>query len=582
MLSALNKKWIFANPETASVDRLCEALEVSPFLARLMVNRGLGDPEEARFFLNPQLDHVHDPFLMRGMDVAVRRIVEAIQNRETVTVYGDYDVDGVTSAALMVHFFRELDAPFDFYLPNRMEEGYGLNEQALDTIKARGCNLVITADTGVTALRQVAHANKIGMEVIVTDHHQIAEEGLPDALAVLNPHQPDCTYPFKFLSGVGIVFKLAEGIRRGLLDAGWEADRLPNLTKHLDLFTLGTIADMAPLIDENHVLTAHGLEALRNSVKPGVIALKSVAGVDGKVDSSSVGFGMGPRLNAAGRLGQPDRGLHLLVSSDLNEAMEMAKSLDALNEERKETQKWCYEEAEYLLDRQVDLENENVIVLASENFHQGVIGIVASKLAEKFYRPAILIALQKGVGKGSARSIPSFNLVKAMTQCSEHLIQYGGHAYAAGLNIEEGRVDAFRKAMNRVGDEYLTRDNLVAELQVDATLMMQDITQELFKEIESLEPFGQMNKVPVFLSSKVRARNVKFVGREDNHVRFRAFQGNHFRNVIGFNLAHAFQSIDAHAPIDLVYEIRRNTWGGRDSIEIKLLDLRSSMEEKQS
>ena len=285
---------------------------------------------------------------------------------------------------------------------------------------------------------------------------------------------------------------------------------------------------------------------------------------------------MGPRLNAAGRLGQPDRGLHLLVSSDLNEAMEMARSLEALNEERKETQKWCFEEAEYLLERQVDLENENVIVLASENFHQGVIGIVASKLADKFYRPAIRIALKDGVGKGSARSIPSFNLVKAMTQCSEHLIQYGGHAYAAGLNIEQGRVDDFRMAINRVGDEFLPEDCLVAELKVDATLALEDISQETFKEIESLEPFGQMNKVPIFISRGVRARDVKFVGREDNHVRFRAFQGKQYRNVIGFNLAHAFQSIDANEPLDIVYEMRRNTWGGRDSIEIKLLDIRNS------
>ena len=576
MLSALNKKWVFANTEDEAVNRLKEDHGLSALLAQLMVNRGLGEPEAARFFLDAQLDTVHDPFLMRGMDVAVRRIVQAIQDRETVTIYGDYDVDGVTSAALVVHFFRELGAPVDYYLPNRMEEGYGLNDQALDTIKARGGKLVITADTGITALSQVAHANKIGVEVIVTDHHQVAVEGLPDALAVLNPHQPECTYPFKFLSGVGIVFKLAVGIRRGLLEAGWDADKLPNLKKHLDLFTLGTIADMAPLVDENHVLTSHGLEALRNSVKPGVIALKSVVGIDGKVDSSSVGFGMGPRLNAAGRLGQPDRGLHLLVSTDLNEAMEMAKSLEELNEERKETQKWCFEEAEYLLERQVDLENENVIVLASENFHQGVIGIVAAKLAEKFYRPAILIALVEGVGKGSARSIPSFNLVKAMTQCSEHLIQYGGHAYAAGLNIKEGRVDDFRKAMNKVGDEYLTADCLVAELKVDATLRMEDITQEFYGELESLEPFGQMNKVPIFISRNVRARDVKFVGREDNHVRFRAFQGNQFRNVIGFNLAHAFQSIDANEPVDIVYELRRNTWGGRNSIEMKLLDLRSS------
>ena len=576
MLSALNKKWMFLDTDDAAVDRLKGDQGLSPLLARLMINRGLGDPDAARFFLDVRLDTVHDPFLMRGMDVAVRRIVDAIQNNETVTIYGDYDVDGVTSAALFVHFFRELGAPFDYYLPNRMEEGYGLNDKALETIKARGSNLVITADTGITALSQVAHANKIGMEVIVTDHHQVSVDGLPDALAVLNPHQPLCNYPFKFLSGVGIVFKLAAGIRRGLLDAGWDAEKLPNLRKHLDLFTLGTIADMAPLVDENHVLTSHGLEALRTSAKPGVIALKSVVGIDGKVDSSSVGFGMGPRLNAAGRLGQPDRGLHLLVSSDLNEAMEMAKSLEALNEERKETQKWCFEEAEYLLERQVDLENENVIVLASENFHQGVIGIVAAKLADKFYRPAILIALEEGKGKGSARSIPSFNLVKAMTQCSEHLIQYGGHAYAAGLNIEQDRVDDFRKAINQVGDEFLSEDNLVAELKIDAALTMQDISQETFKEIESLEPFGQMNKVPIFISREVKARDVKFVGRESQHVRFRAFQGDQFRNVIGFNLAHAFQSIDAKQPVDIVYEMRRNTWGGRDSIEIKLLDLRNS------
>jgi single-stranded-DNA-specific exonuclease len=576
MLSALNKKWVFASTEGEDIDRLKKDHGLSTLLAQLMVNRGLGDPEASRFFLDARLDTVHDPFLMRGMDVAVRRIVQAIQDRETVTIYGDYDVDGVTSAALVVHFFRELGAPVDYYLPNRMEEGYGLNDQALDTIKARGGRLVITADTGITALTQVAHANKIGVEVIVTDHHQVAVEGLPDALAVLNPHQPECTYPFKFLSGVGIVFKLAVGIRRRLLEEGWDADKLPNLKKHLDLFTLGTIADMAPLVDENHVLTSHGLEALRTSTKPGVIALKSVVGIDGKVDSSSVGFGMGPRLNAAGRLGQPDRGLHLLVSSDLNEAMEMARSLEELNEERKETQKWCFEEAEYLLERQVDLDNENVIVLASENFHQGVIGIVAAKLAEKFYRPAILISLVEGVGKGSARSIPSFNLVKAMTQCSEHLIQYGGHAYAAGLNIEEGRVDDFRKAMNKVGDQYLTEDCLVAELKVDATLKMEDITQEFYGEMESLEPFGQMNKVPIFISRDVRARDVKFVGREDNHVRFRAFQGKQYRNVIGFNLAHAFQSIEANEPVDVVYELRRNTWGGRNSIEMKLLDLRNS------
>ncbi|NIQ01366.1 MAG: single-stranded-DNA-specific exonuclease RecJ [Nitrospinaceae bacterium] len=576
MLSALNKKWIFSEPPSERVDRLKKDLDISTFLAELLVNRKIDDPEEARYFLSAELDSAHDPFLMCGMDVAVQRIVQAIRNRETITVYGDYDVDGVTSAALMVHFFRELGAPFDYYLPNRMEEGYGLNEKALDSIKSRGSTLVITADTGVTAIDQVDYANHIGVDVIVTDHHQLAEEGLPKALAVLNPHRPDCVYPFKFLSGVGIVFKLAAGIRRGLLEAGWDPEKLPNLKKHLDLFTLGTIADMAPLVGENHVLTSHGLETVRRSAKPGLIALKAIAGIEGKVDSAAIGFGLGPRLNAAGRLGKPDKGLRLLVASDLNEAMAMAQSLDAMNEERKKTQQGCFEEAEYLLERQVDLDEDKIIVLASENFHQGVIGIVASKLAEKFYRPAILIAVEDGVGKGSARSIPAFNLVKALNHCSDHLIQFGGHAYAAGLNIEDHRIDEFRKQINQVGRQYLTEEGMVPEVNIDGTLEMRNITEELFRDMQTLEPFGQMNKVPVFFSRGIRARDVRFVGREEKHVRFTAYQENHSLKVIGFNLAHAFKTLDSSEPIDVVYQLHRNNWNGRESLELKLLDVRSS------
>ena len=372
------------------------------------------------------------------------------------------------------------------------------------------------------------------------------------------------------------MFKLAVGIRRGLLEAGWDPDRLPNLKKHLDLFALGTIADMAPLNGENHVLTAHGLDALRITAKPGLVALKSVVGLEGRMDASSIGFGLGPRLNAAGRLGQADRGLHLLVSDDLNQAVKMAEQLNQLNEERKETQQWAQEEAEYLLERQVDLEQDRVIVLASENFHQGVIGIVAAKLAEKYYRPTFLIALKEGIGKGSARSIPAFNLFKAMRQCSEHLIEYGGHAYAAGLNIEEQRVPKFREALNEVGRQFLTPEHLIPKITIDATLLLKDITPAFFNELQKLAPFGQLNTKPVFVSRQVQVQNFRTLGKQNLHVKFKAVQGPSRLEVIGFNLAPALGPTLLDEPVDLVYELHLNDWNGRQKIELKLLDIRPS------
>ncbi len=576
MNSPLRQKWKFANPAKDMVDHLAENLKISHTLGKLMVNRGIQSIEEGKFFLDAQLNNLPDPFQMRGMKEAVERIIRAINNREQITIFGDYDVDGVTSTALMIHFLREINTPFDYYLPDRMEEGYGVNEDALDEIKSRGSSIVITADCGITAVKQVDYAQSIGLDVIVTDHHQISDEGLPKALAILNPHQPECNYPYKFLSGVGIVFKLALGIRRGLLDAGWNANDLPNLKQHLDLFTLGTIGDMAPLTGENHVLTSHGLEEMRVSTKPGLVALKSIAGINGKVDSFSIGFGLGPRLNAAGRLGKADHGLDLLVSSNLNDAMGIAKQLDCLNEERKETQKWSQKEAEYLVESQVDLEKDRVIVLASENFHQGVIGIVAAKIVQMFYRPTVLIALKDGLGKGSARSIPTFNLFKAFTNCSEHLIRYGGHAYAAGLNIEESKIEDFRNAINEVGHQFLTDDKLIPEINVDTTVLFRDLTPEFFDCVQSLGPFGQVNTHPIFHSKEIRVRDLRWIGKEKNHVRFRACQKENSINVIGFKLAPVVKKLDLEQPMDIVYELHPNDWNGRLNLELKLIDIKPS------
>ncbi|MEE1551423.1 MAG: DHHA1 domain-containing protein, partial [Nitrospinaceae bacterium] len=375
------------------------------------------------------------------------------------------------------------------------------------------------ADCGITAVREVDLARSIGLDVIITDHHQVGSEGLPNAVAVLNPHRSECNYPYRFLSGVGLAFKLAVAVRNALHNkAGWGKDRLPNMKRHLDLVALGTIADVAPLTGENHVLARHGLEVLTTTDKAGLVALKAVADVDNQVNARSVGFALGPRLNAAGRLGKADSGFHLLTSVDLKEAKELARILDGINQERKKIQEQVQEEAEYLIGREVNLENDMVIVLASENFHSGVVGIVASRIVEKYFRPVVLIALENGIGKGSGRSIPRFNLHRAFTDCTSHLVQFGGHAYAAGLTIDEGKVDSFRDAMNEVGQRILSEEYLVPEIFLDSPLKISEINHALQNQISRMEPFGAENRPPIYLIQGVRISGLKKMGREETHV----------------------------------------------------------------
>jgi len=575
MLSLLNKKWCLAEPSAETVSLLERELHLPTVVAVLLVNRGVTSLESARDFLEADFSRLHDPFLMTDMRQAVERVILALDQKEAITVFCDYDVDGVTSAAFLTHFFRDLNCPVEAYLPERQSEGYGLNSDAIRKIRERGASLMITADCGITGVKEVALANEIGLDVIVTDHHQVGEEGLPPAIAVLNPHRADCDYPYKFLSGVGLAFKLAIAVRNGLHSAGWPKDRLPNLKRHLDLFALGTIADVAPLTGENHILTLHGLEMLSVTAKPGLVALKETSGIVGGVSARSVGFSLGPRLNAAGRLGKADNGLHLLTSTDLKEAKVLAGELEQINKERKEIQEETVAEAESLFRRQIDLEKDRVIVLASEIFHPGVIGIAASRLVDKYQRPTVLIALEAGQGKGSGRSIPKFNLFKAFTDCSGHLIQFGGHAYAAGLSIKEGQVDAFRNTMNEVGHRHLTEEDLIPEVRVDTLLSLEEIDRSFYSRMALLEPFGAENPVPCFLSRGMKFQEVKFIGKEKNHVRFRAVQGKGRIEGVGFGFADVFESVDPATDLfDIAYELNLNTWNGREKLEIKLLDIR--------
>ena len=575
MLSLTNKKWCLANQPAETVSLLQQELKIPDVVAKLLVSREVTSKDSAQNFLDPSLSRLHDPFLMQGMREAVDRVILALEQKESITVFCDYDVDGVTSAAFLTHFFRDLNCNVDAYLPERKLEGYGLNTAAVRKIREKGAGLMITADCGITGVKEVALANEIGLDVIITDHHQVGEEGLPMAIAVLNPHRADCEYPYKFLSGVGLAFKLAIGVRNGLYSTGWAKDNLPNLKQHLDLFALGTIADVAPLTGENHILTLHGLKMLATSAKPGLVALKETAGIVGNVDSRSVGFGLGPRLNAAGRLGKADSGLHLLISTDLKEAKTLAQELELTNKERKEIQEETLEEAESLFRSLIDIQKDRVIVLASEVFHPGVIGIAASKLVDKYHRPTVLIALEEGEGKGSGRSTPKFNLFRAFTDCGKHLVQFGGHAYAAGLTIKEDKVEEFRQAMNEVGHQFLKDEDLIPEVRLDTLLTLDEINEYLYRRMELLEPFGAENPVPCFLSRAVQLQEVKLIGKDKTHVRFRARQGKGRIEGVGFGLAVALESVDvAIERFDIVYELNLNTWNGREKLEIKLIDIR--------
>ncbi len=577
MLSLSNKKWCLAEPSAETVSLLERGLQLPTAVAVLLVNRGVTSEESAKDLMEADFTRLHDPFLMTGMQQAVERVIRALQQKEAITVFCDYDVDGVTSAAFLTHFFRDLNCSVEAYLPERQSEGYGLNCDAVRKIREGGAGLMITADCGITGVKEVALANEIGLDVIVTDHHQVGEEGLPPAIAVLNPHRADCDYPYRFLSGVGLAFKLAIAVRNGLYSVGWSKESLPNLKRHLDLFALGTIADVAPLTGENHILTLHGLEMLSTTAKPGLVALKETAGIVGNVDARSVGFGLGPRLNAAGRLGRADRGLHLLTSTDLKEAKVLARELERTNTERKEIQEETVAEAESLFRSEIDIQKDRVIVLASEIFHPGVIGIVASRLVDKYHRPTVLIALEAGQGKGSGRSIPRFNLFKAFTDCTEHLVQFGGHAYAAGLTIQEEQIEAFRNAINEVGQQYLSEEDLIPEVRVDAVLDLEEINHSLYSRMALLEPFGAENPVPCFLSRAVKLQEVKLIGKEKNHVRFRASQGRGRIEGVGFGFAEVFESVDVATELfDIVYELNLNTWNGREKLEIKLVDIRLS------
>lgn len=568
----MEKRWISPEPVDFNlISELSRSANISPLVARILISRGLVSADQVRRFLSPSLEDLGDPFVMADMESAVACLQAAVASGRRLLIYGDYDVDGITGAALLFRAISEFTPHVSCYLPNRAREGYGISTVGIDEARRRGAELIISVDCGITAQAEVAYAKSLGIECIITDHHE-TRDGLPPAAAVLNPKRPDCTYPYKELSGVGVAYKL--------LQAFFLRNSLPlsKLEEHLDLVALGTVADIVPLTGENRILAKFGLERLRQSTKPGLQALLEVSGLQGRpLESSHIVFILGPRLNAAGRMGDAHSSLALLTTEDPQRAQEIAIQLEAENRRRKEVDDLILSQAVELVGKEVDLNDERVIVLASEEWHQGVIGIVASRLVERFYRPAILISLDGGVGKGSARSIPAFHLHQALRNCSHLLVGYGGHKYAAGLVIDSGCIPDFRSEINRLARETLTYEDLVPSQSLDAEVELDTLDFTLAQSFSAFAPFGPGNRHPVLAS-----RDLKVVGSPyrvgNNHLKFkvRSQSGPHrIYESIGFSLGEMLEEIDdPAASLDLAYVLEENEWQGRKKLQLRIKDIK--------
>ncbi|MCM2357183.1 MAG: single-stranded-DNA-specific exonuclease RecJ [Geobacteraceae bacterium] len=565
------RRWRLSEPDPAPVGRLARELELPPVCATLLVNRGMTEPAAAQRFLSATLAELHDPFLLLGMEQAVERLAGAVNRGERVCVYGDYDVDGISAVALLIGFFRAVGLDCFYHIPKRLEEGYGLSAEGVESAALQGASVIVTVDCGITAVEESRRCASLGIDLIITDHHTPGAV-IPPACAVINPHLPGCPFPFKSLAGVGVAFNLLIALRSRLRQAGhFEGSGEPDLREYLDLVALGTVADIVPLVDENRTFVKYGLAELSRSARIGVQALKAVAGVTGPVGCGAVGFRLAPRLNAAGRLEDAALGVELLLCGDRQRGAEIAARLDASNVERQALEQEMLRDALARVKGSACFAGRKSIVLASSEWHPGVIGIVASRIVDLFHRPTILIALQDGSGRGSGRSIPAFHLHDALHACSEHLLKFGGHKYAAGLSIDEAILETFVERFDEVAQGLLGDADLTPELVIDGELSAAEITLELAELIENLAPFGMGNPEPVFILKGAHVAGRQIV--KEHHLKLRLAAGGRVLEAIGFNMA---QGNALPETIDVAFSLEVNSWNGRRRIQLRLRDFREA------
>ena len=566
------KLWKLKQIDERVVENLSRQAQIGLFIARVLVSRGITTAEEYLRLINPGISQFFDPFLLKDMDIAVNRIILAINNKEKVLIYGDYDVDGITSTASMILFLEELGLKVDFHIPDRQEHGYGLSIKTLKEVKEKGYNLIISVDCGISAFEEVNYINENGMDIIITDHH-ICKDKLPNATAIVATSRDDCNYPFKFLAGGGVVFKLMHAISMTM--------KCENLfLKYLDLVALGTVADMVKLTDENRAIVSKGIENIQQSCNTGLRALIDSVDTGDKqnqISSWIIAFVLAPRINAAGRVNDAAKAVELLISSDYERALEISKELNGFNSFRKITEQQITTDAIAMVNANPRFQKDKVLVISNKSWHQGVIGIVASRLVEKFYKPVIIISVSGNDGKGSARSIEGFNIYEALTSCAHLLERYGGHAAAAGLSINAENIDILRESMNKFANISVNDSVFQPKFQVDAMISADDVTFENITEINKLQPFGCGNFEPVFMMLDMNVVEIKLIGNTFKHLKMTLKKDGKLFDTIAFGMGDKYQDIINSKTIHIACYIQNNVWNGYSKIQLRILDIKYNL-----
>lgn len=568
-MARLKKTWRLFPARRELASQLSHSLNISEYIAQALINRGVTDEQAAVTFLSAGVENIESPYLLKDMTTAINRIAQGISEHEKITIYGDYDVDGITACAVLYKTLNRLGADVEYYIPERQSEGYGLNLAALNTLMQTGTKLIITVDCGISAVQEV---NSVldQLDIIITDHHQPPEE-LPAALAIINPKQQDCAYPEKNLAGVGVAFKLCQGL--------WQHyhGKQSTFLDYLEIVAVGTIADIVPLTGENRALVKLGLNKLSASDNLGIKALLGVCGLTGKpINSGTVGFVIAPRLNAVGRVGRADTGVELLLTDNQDRAQTLASLLDEENLSRQTIEKQILEKAEEYLDG-LDLSTAKVLVLAGEDWHSGVIGIVASRLVDKYYKPVVMISVRDGVGKGSCRSIPAFDMYTALRSCSDLLTQFGGHRQAAGLTVPVANIPLLRQRLNEIAAENLSAADYIPVINVDSLLPLQEIDAAFVEQLACLEPYGYGNPSPVFACHDVAVEEKRCIGQQSRHLKLK-LKNTAVKDVIAWNLGELSASLTCGQHIDMVFVPKYNEWQGQKNVQLTAHDVRQALD----
>ena len=563
-----NKKWTLKHKGKVKETELSKKINISPEISQILNNRGINDEKDAEIFMNPSLEYLRNPFLMKDMKKATERIKKAIENKERIYIYGDYDVDGVSSTSILYIYFKSIDYPVKYYIPNRLEEGYGINEDAIRKISNDGCDLIITVDCGITSVNEVGLANELGIDVIITDHHE-CQSDVPDAYAIVNPKQDDCNYPFDMLCGCGVAFKMIQALTD-------EEEFKRSMFDYLEVVTLATICDIVPLIDENRIIVKNGLKLMKEGKNLGLRELIKVCGIEtSKIGSSHIGYSVGPRINASGRLGHSYLGVQLFTTDLEDEAKEIANILEAKNIERQMIESKMYKEAEDVISSSENYKDDKVLVVAKEGWQHGIIGIVASKLTEKYYKPTILLTIEDGEATGSARSIKGFSIFDALVSCKDLMNKFGGHEQAAGLALNAENIEELRKRVNKIADYNLNKDDLIENIKVEYELEEESATLDLVDNLRKLEPFGLSNPSPRFIMRDLLLTNIYKMGKNKQHLKL-ICENEKSYECVGFNMAYLAENFQEGDKIDVLFQVDENNFNNDRKVQFLLKDIRLS------